>query len=66
MELATHGSGRAAFLLAQTYDPEVLQAHFVVGIQPDSAMARRWYFRAAELGDREAQHHLSIVGRIGN
>jgi hypothetical protein len=66
VELAAHGSGRAAFLLAQTYDPKVLQAHFFVGMQPDSAKARHWYFRAAELGDREAKHHLSIVGRVGN
>jgi hypothetical protein len=66
VELAAHGSGRAAFLLAQSYDPEVLQAHFLVGMKPDSAKARQWYFRAAELGDREAQRHLSIVGRVGN
>ena len=60
-ELATHGSGKAAFLLAQTYDPQVLEEHFVVGMEPDSERAREWYSRAAELGESDAKERLRTL-----
>lgn len=62
-ELAIHGSGKAAFLMAQTYDPQVLEEHFLVGMRPDSERARQWYSRAAELGDGDAKERLRILQR---
>jgi hypothetical protein len=60
-ELAAHGSGEAAHLMAQTYDPQVLEKYFVVGMQPDVELARRWYGRAVELGYREAKERLTTL-----
>lgn len=60
-ELAAHGSGEGAYLLAQTYDPRVLEKYFVVGMQPDSELARQWYRRAVELGSREAKERLTTL-----
>ncbi len=50
-ELAARGSARAAFAVAQTYDPAVLQQIGVVGIQGDVEKAKSWYRKAAELGN---------------
>jgi hypothetical protein len=50
-------AARAAFTLAVTYDPNVLN---VLGLQdgaPDIAMARLWYERAAQLGSGDAPRH---------
>jgi hypothetical protein len=60
-ELAAHGSGEAAYLMAQTYDPQVLEKYFVVGMQPDSGLARQWYGRAVELGYRQAKERLTTL-----
>lgn len=60
-ELAAHGSGEAAFLMAQTYDPQVLEKYFVVGMQPDAGLAKQWYGRAVELGYREAKERLTTL-----
>ena len=49
----------AALLLAQTYDPDVLGTQDVRNINPDIAMARTWYQRAAELGSADAQRRLA-------
>jgi len=48
------GSARAAFLLAQTYDPRVLDEWRVVGIKGDPAKAQELYARAQAGGIREA------------
>jgi hypothetical protein len=47
-----------ALALAGTYDPLELDAMGVAGVQPDLAMARRWYEKARELGAREADERL--------
>ena len=53
------GSADGAFLLAETYDPEVLEQRRVVGgVAPDLAQARQWYMRALTLGSREAEARL--------
>jgi len=46
----------AAFLLAQTYDPEVLGTRTIT---PDPAAARAWYQKAAQFGSAEAQRRLA-------
>jgi len=47
-----------AFALAGTYDPAELAAMGVAGVQPDIALARRWYEKARDLGAREAEERL--------
>jgi len=49
----------AAFLLAQTYDPDVLGSRDARTITPDPAAARSWYQKAAQLGSTEAQRRLA-------
>lgn len=50
---------KAAFILAQTYDPAVLGAADARSIAPDPEAARHWYQKAAEFGSQEAQQRLS-------
>lgn len=52
--LATHGSAKGAFALAESYDARKLAGRHVAGITPDANLARTWYARAAELGSKEA------------
>jgi hypothetical protein len=49
----------AAFLLAQTYDPEVLRSRDARSITPDLESARTWYQKAAQLGSADAQRRLA-------
>lgn len=48
----------AAFMLGQTYDPQMLGSQDARRIKPDPATARVWYERAAQLGSMEAQRRL--------
>jgi hypothetical protein len=50
---------RAAFILAQTYDPAVLGAADSRSIVPNPEKARLWYHKAAEFGSQEAQQRLA-------
>lgn len=52
---------RAAFTLASTYDPMVLEKLRVVGFAPDLAMARTWYEKAKEFGSAEAPRRLEML-----
>ncbi len=49
----------AALMLAQTYDPAVLGTPDARSIQPDPAMARAWYQKAARFGSPDAQQRLA-------
>lgn len=49
---------KAAFILAQTYDPAVLGTMDARSIAPDPAAARLWYEKAAQFGSQEAQQRL--------
>jgi hypothetical protein len=49
----------AALMLAQSYDPDVLGTQDVRNINPDPAMARSWYAKAAQLGSSDAQRRLA-------
>jgi len=49
----------AAFLLAQTYDPDVLRSRDARSITPDLESARTWYQKAAQLGSTDAQRRLA-------
>lgn len=61
---ADAGSGRAALLLGETYDPDILTGMGVLGARGDIAKARHWYTRASEFGVQQATERLkSLVGR---
>jgi hypothetical protein len=60
--LSEKGIAEAAFALAQTYDADFLQTMQVAGMEPDAAMARKWYERAAALGDAAAAKRVSELG----
>jgi TPR repeat protein len=51
---AEAGDPQAAFALATTYDPLLLEARRVIGVVPDIAVARAWYEKAKELGSTDA------------
>ena len=63
-ELADRGSSKAAFHMAQTFDPDVLKSFFVVGVEPNLEMAQLWYNRAAEHGVTEAEERLKVLSRV--
>lgn len=54
---------RAAYALAQTFDPEVLRRLHVVGFKPDLGTARDWYEKAAGYGSNEAAGRLNALPR---
>lgn len=57
---AEAGSPSAALRLARTFDPMFLSAAEAT-VLSNPAIARRWYARAAELGDREASVRLKAI-----
>jgi len=61
--VAEAGDGRAAMMLAGTYDPTVLEKLGVHGVVPDVAMARNWYEKARQFGAPEA---TSQLGRLAS
>jgi hypothetical protein len=56
--LASHGSVRGAFALAETYDPAKLAQHADWQLKPDIRLARQWYNKASELGSLPAYERL--------
>ncbi|MEX2127382.1 MAG: hypothetical protein WD871_03975 [Xanthobacteraceae bacterium] len=52
---------RAAFALAGSYDPIVLNRLRVHGSTPDVMMARDWYEKAKQYGSREAPQRLELL-----
>jgi TPR repeat protein len=48
----------AAFVLAGTYDPQVLGVQDMRSVTPDPAIARSWYQKAAQLGSADARRRL--------
>jgi TPR repeat protein len=59
--LATNGVAEAAFALGQTYDPDFLRTMHIAGLEPDVEVARRWYTKAAALGNADAQSRLATL-----
>jgi TPR repeat protein len=55
---AEAGSARAAFMLAETYDPIVLETLRESGLASNVATARVWYAKAKDLGSDEAPERL--------
>ena len=59
--LASNGVAEAAFELGQTYDPDFLRTMHIAGLEPDLEVARRWYTKAAALGNADAQSRLATL-----
>jgi hypothetical protein len=59
------GDANAALRLGATFDPSELSRMGAVGIKPDPVLARRWYERARDLGEKAvADERLSrLAGR---
>ncbi|MFL5206834.1 MAG: hypothetical protein ACJ8AR_13325, partial [Microvirga sp.] len=55
------GNARAAFVLAETFDPNVLSKLGVVGIRGDNAKAREFYARARAMGIAQAGERLEAL-----
>jgi hypothetical protein len=55
---AEAGNAGAAFMLAETYDPIVLEKLGELGLGSDVQAARIWYGKAKELGSEEALERL--------
>ena len=62
LRAAEAGLARAALQLAATYDARELARLGVRGVQPNPALARKWYERARELGAPEAEERLTSLG----
>jgi hypothetical protein len=55
------GHPRAAFLLAETFDPHVLSKLGALGIRGDAGRARELYARARTLGVAQAQERIDAL-----
>ncbi|WP_114943234.1 hypothetical protein [Microvirga calopogonii] len=55
------GNARAAFLLAETFDPNVLSRLGVLGIRGDAGKAREYYARARALGIAQAGERMEAL-----
>ncbi|WP_088347106.1 MULTISPECIES: SEL1-like repeat protein [Rhodomicrobium] len=64
-ELATHGSAAGALALARSYDPAYAGASRGSAPPPNLAEARKWYERAAELGNPDAKRRLAEIASGG-
>jgi hypothetical protein len=63
LRAADAGVARGALLLASTYDPYELGGLHVVGVQPNTALAQRWYQRAEALGEKLASERIARLER---
>ncbi|WP_445502067.1 hypothetical protein [Microvirga sp. G4-2] len=55
------GNARAAFLMAETFDPNALSRLRVVGIRGDPAKAQEFYMRARALGIAQAGERIEAL-----
>jgi TPR repeat protein len=61
LSAAQQGDAAAARNLGRLYDPVYLAQTTLGGIDPDPALAQRWYERAIRLGDAEAAPLLEAL-----
>ncbi|MDB5593092.1 MAG: hypothetical protein JWM36_53 [Hyphomicrobiales bacterium] len=59
--LVRENNPKAAFVLAQSYDPVILRQAKVIGIRPDADLARSLYAQALKGGISEAQPALAAL-----
>ena len=63
---AERGNAKAAFMLAETYDPAALDTIRAMGVAPDIAKAHLWYEKAKNLGSPEAVRKLEVRKAAAN
>jgi TPR repeat protein len=63
---AEGGDARSAMMLAETYDPAILEKLGVHGVVPDLAKARGWYEKARQFGAAEANQRLELLASKQN
>jgi len=56
-----NGNARAAFLMAETFDPNVLSKLGTLGLRGDAAKAREFYTQAQTLGMSQARERLEAL-----
>jgi len=61
---AERDDSQAALALGGTYDPIVLKRLGVINFHADTAQARDWYRKAAELGSTDAQVRLDQLAQV--
>lgn len=61
LRAAESHDGRAALLLAKTFDPTVSRQFGMAVAESDLAQARNWYQKAEEWGATEARHELDAL-----
>ena len=62
---AEAGSADAALALGSTFDPLVIGRLHAVNVRSDSAKAREWYQKAAQLGSPTAPDQLARLSKAG-
>jgi hypothetical protein len=60
------GSARAAFMMAETYDPQILHSLQIYGIRGDPQRAREYYQLAAEAGVEKARERVEALRADAN
>jgi len=60
------GSARAAFMMAETYDPQILRSLQIYGIRGDPQRAREYYQLAAEAGVEKARERVEALRADAN
>ena len=61
---ADAGVGLAAIKLAETYEPQFIADHNLIGIKGNEQEAEAWYRKAAALGETQADQRLrTLEGR---
>jgi TPR repeat protein len=64
LRAAEAGLPIGAFSLASTYDAHELNGLRILGVQPNHAIAEKWYKRADELGAHLAKERLARLGVV--
>ena len=62
---AEAGDSEAALALGSTFDPAVIDRLGAIGVQADSAKARKWYEKAAALGSDNASRQIANLVAAG-
>jgi hypothetical protein len=62
LRAAEMGLARAALVLGSTYDQHEFVRLRIQGVQANPSLAQKWYLRAQELGEREADAALLRLG----
>jgi hypothetical protein len=61
---AEAGDPQAALMLGATFDPVIVADLGVIGLSPDSGVARAWYQRAMASGSIEASRRIEQLARM--